>query len=233
MSLTEYARILRRWGWVIVLMALVTAGSAYVFSKAQTPIYRSTVFVSVSPSRTDLGLTQSAKTLLRNYVLVIDSETFAQRVIDELQLDRTAASLKGDVTIASDDSRFAIQIDVKDTNPDTANDIARVWAELLVSWRDEQNALVRNEDKVNAELVDAPRPTLFRPNTRVNVLAGAILGVLLGGLIVFAIEYAEAGVIRSPEDIDRFLSLSVLGAIPPAEAGPAGARARAARAQGH
>jgi capsular polysaccharide biosynthesis protein len=237
MSLTEYARILRRWGWVVVLMALVTAGSAYVFSKAQTPIYRSTVFVGVSPSRTDLGLTQSAKTLLRYYVLVIDSEKFAQRVIDELKLDRTATSLKGDVTIASDDSRFAIQIDVKDTNPDTANDIARVWAELLVSWRDEQNANVRNEDKVNADIVDAPRVSLFRPSTRANVLAGAILGALVGGLVVFAIEYTEAGVIRSPEDVDRFLSLSVLGAIPPSEgaaaaAGRARARTRAARVTG-
>ena len=235
MPLSEYFRILRRWGWVVVLMALVTAGSAYVFSKAQTPIYRSTVFVSVSPSRTDLGLTQSAKTLLRNYVLYIDSERFAQRVIDELELDRTATSLKGDVTIASDDSRFAIQIDVKDTNPDTANDIARVWADLLVSWRDEQNANVRNEDKVNADIVDAPRASLFRPNTRANVLAGGILGMLLGGLIVFAIEYTESGVIRSPEDVDRFLSLSVLGAIPPGEAGAATggrARARAARVRG-
>jgi capsular polysaccharide biosynthesis protein len=235
MPLSEYFRILRRWGWVVVLMALVTAGSAYVFSKAQTPIYRSTVFISVSPSRTDLGLTQSAKTLLRNYVLTIDTETFAQRVINELELDRTAASLKNDVTIASDDSRFAIQIDVKDTNPDTANDIDRVWADLVVSWRDEQNANVRNEDKVNAEVVDAPRPSLFRPNTRVNVLAGGILGVLLGCLMVFAIEYTEAGVIRSPEDIERALSLSVLGAIPPGEGDSppaAAARARAARARG-
>ncbi len=230
MSLTEYVRILRRWGWVVLLMAIVTAGSAYVFSKAQTPIYRSTVIVSMNPSRTDAGLTQAAKSVLRLYVLNIDTETFAQRVIDELKLDRTAASLKGDVTIASDDSRFAIQIDVKDTNPDTANDIARVWADLVVSWRDEQNANVRNEDKVVAVVVDSPRAVLFRPNTRVNVLAGAILGLLLGALIVFAIEYAEAGVIRSPQDVERALSLSVLGAIPPTESGAAAAgRNRASR----
>ena len=229
MSLSEYARILRRWGWVVLLMAIVTAGSAYVFSKAQTPIYRSTVLISVSPSRTDLGLTQSAKTLLRNYVLTIDSESFAQRVIDELDLDQTSRGLKDTVTIASDESRFAIQIDVTSPNPEVANDVARVWSELVVSWRDAENANVRNEDKVNAVVVDAPKVALYRPNTRVNVLAGAILGVLLGGLIVFAIEFVEAGVIRSPEDIERVLSLSVLGAIPPAEAGAPGGRARPGR----
>jgi capsular polysaccharide biosynthesis protein len=230
MSLNEYLRILRRWGWVILLAALLTAGSAYVFSKLQTPVYRSTVMISISPSRTDLGLTQSAKTLLRNYVLVVDSETFAKKVIDELKLDRTPTALKGDVTIASDDSRFAIQIDVKGTDPNVANDIAQKWADQVLIWRDTENANVRNEDKVNASIVDAPRAALFRPNTRVNTLAGAILGALLGGLIVFAIEYAEAGVIRSPEDVERALSVSVLGAIPAAEAGAAvGGRGRAPR----
>jgi capsular polysaccharide biosynthesis protein len=221
MSLSEYARILRRWGWVVLLMALITAGSAYVFSKAQTPIYRSTVVISMTPSRPDLSTTQTSKTLLRNYVLNIHSEEFAQNVIDLLKLDRTAASLVGDVTVASDDSRFSIQIDVDDTNPDTANDIARVWSDLVLAWRDEQNAIQRNEDKVLADIVDTPRVVLYRPNTRINTLAGAILGVLLGGLIVFAIEYAEAGILRSPEDVERALSLSVLGAIPPAEAGAA------------
>jgi capsular polysaccharide biosynthesis protein len=229
MSLSEYLRILRRWGWVVLLMALVTAGSAYVFSKAQTPIYRSTVHILISPSRTDFGLTQSARILLRSYVAKIDSELFAQDVINALQLDRTAGDLKSDVTIASDESRLTMQIDVRNPNPAVADQIAQEWAELVLGWRETENAKVRNEDKVNAEIIDAPRASLFRPNTRINVLAGAILGVLLGGLIVFAIEHAEAGVIRSPEDVERALSLSVLGAIPPAEAGAVAGRARPGR----
>lgn len=229
MSLNQYVRILRRWGWVVLLMALVTAGSAYVFSKAQDPIYRSTVTISMTPSRPDLSTTQTSKTLLRNYVINVHNERFAQRVIDLLQLDRTAGSLVGDVTMAPDESRFSIQVDVDDTNPDTANDIARVWSDLIVAWRDEENAILRNEDKVNADVIDTPRAVLFRPNTRINTLAGAILGVLLGGLIVFAIEFAEAGILRSREDVERALSLSVLGAIPSAEAGGANGRGRLGR----
>lgn len=228
MPLSEYGRILRRWGWILLLMALLTAGSAYVLSRAQTPIYKSTVMILVSPSRTDFGLTQSAKTLLRSYVLRVDSETFAQKVINELQLDTTAQALMGDVTIASDDSRFGIQIDVKNRNGDLANDIARVWAEEVVAWRGTENAAVRQEDKVSADIVEDPQYVLYRPNTKVNVLAGAILGLLLGGVIVFAIEYVESGVLRSPQDIERALQLPVLGIIPPFES--AAARRRASRA---
>ena len=230
MALTEYFRILRRWGWIMVLAAALTAGSAYVLSKAQTPVYKSTIVVGVQPTRPDLGLTAAAKSLLRYYVLVIDTETYAKKVITELQLDRTPASLLGDVTIASDDSRFAVQIDVLNSNGDVANDIARVWAEKFAAWRDEQNATVQRADKVLAVIVDDAKYSQFRPNTKVNTLAGAILGLLLGGAIVFLVEFREAGVIRSPEDVERVLALSVLGAIPPLETAAA-ARGRARRAR--
>ena len=96
MSLTEYFRILRRWGWLLVLAAMLTAGAAYVFSKAQTPIYRSTVVINFQ-GRPDLGLTQAAKALLRSYVAVIDTGTFAQKVIDVKQFDRTKGNLLGNV----------------------------------------------------------------------------------------------------------------------------------------
>ena len=228
MSLTEYVRILRRWGWVLVLAALLAAGAAYIFSKIQTPIYRSTIQVGVQPTRPDLGLTTSAKTLLRYYVSVIDTETYAQKVIKDKGLDRTPGSLLGDVTIASDDSRFVITIDVKDPNPNTASDIATAWAGEFKAWRDAQNATVQLTDKVDALILDAPQTALYRPTTKVNVLAGAILGLLLGGLIVFVVEYLESGVIRSSDDVERALNLSVLGAIPPFEAALGGRVARAA-----
>jgi capsular polysaccharide biosynthesis protein len=212
LSLSEYFRILRRWGWLLVLATVLTAGAAYVFSKVQTPIFRSTVVVNLQ-TRVDLGTTESAKNLLRSYVTVINTETYAQKVIDELQLDRTAGDLLGNVTIASDESRFVIQIDVRDPSPDVANNIALAWANQLVAWRDQQNAQQQQPDKVTAVIVDLPKPSLYRPITKINVLAGAILGLLVGGIIVFVVEYIDSGIIRSSDDLDR-LNLAVLGAIP-------------------
>jgi len=224
LSLSEYFRILRRWGWLLVLATVLTAGAAYVFSKAQTPVFRSTVVVNLQ-GRPDLGLTQAAKTLLRSYVTVIDTETYAQKVIDTLQLDQVASNLLGNVTIASDDSRFVIQIDVRDPDPGVANRIAAAWANDLVAWRNEQNAQLQISDKVTAVVVDPPKASLYRPITKINVLAGAILGLLLGGIIVFVVEYLDAGIIRSSADLDH-LDLAVLGAIP-AEAALSGRAARA------
>ncbi len=229
MSINDYFRILRRWWWVLLLVAALTAGSAYVFSAAQTPIYKSTAFVGVQPSRPDFGLSQSTKTLLRYYTSVIDTETFARRVIDRLQLDLAPGQLLADSTIASDDSRFVVQIDVENANGDLANDIARTWADEFKAWRDSENATIQREDQVEAKLLDAPQYSLDRPKKQINTLAGAVLGLLIGGVIVFLVEYREASVIRFAEDIERSLGLPVLGAIPPAEA-VAGGRSRAGRA---
>jgi capsular polysaccharide biosynthesis protein len=220
MPLTEYLRLARRRGWIVVLVALLTALSAFVFSRLQTPVYKSTVYLLVQPARTDFGLTQSAKTLLRSYVAWMDTDRNAARVIDALQLDRTPQDLRADVEIASDDSRFVIQIDVEDEIGDQANDIARKWAELFVQWRQDENLRQRREDQVDGLILDEPRYALDRPKTGINVAAGAILGALLGGVIVFVLEWNEAGVIRSPADVERFLGMPVVGIIPPADAGP-------------
>lgn len=228
MSVNDYVRILRRWWWIMALLALLTSASAYVFSALQTPIYKSTVFVGVQPSRPDFGLSQSTQALLRFYVSVINTETYARKVIDVLQLDMVPGELLSDVTIASDNSRFVIQIDVENLNGDVANDIGRTWALEFKAWRDAENAQIAREDQVEAFILDNPRYSLFRPQKSINTLAGGILGLLIGGLMIFLVEYRDASVIRFAEDVERGLGLPVLGVIPTAEAAMGG-RGRTAR----
>jgi capsular polysaccharide biosynthesis protein len=217
LELSDYFRILRRRGWVIVVLVVITAASAYIFSKLQTPVYRASVNVSINPARADLGLTQSAKWLLRNYVAIVHSEKWAEDVIDRLTIDLTPGQLKGNVTVASDDSRFLIQIDVNDYDPGQATRIADVWAQKLVEWRQQENALQLKQDQVHAYQIDAATWGLFSPKTKVNTTAGAILGLLLAGVIIFFLEWVESGVVRSATDVERHLGLTVLGTVPPAE----------------
>jgi capsular polysaccharide biosynthesis protein len=217
MQLQDYARILWRRGWIILLLALVAAASAYGFSRIQEarhPIYKSTLKILVQPARSDFGQAQAAKMLLRSYVAWMDSNYRAQDVIDALELDMLPEELRSDVKIASDDSRLVIQIDVENPSGDVSNDIARTWADLFVQWRNEENQKVRSEDRIDAIIIDDPRYVLDRPKTKINTLAGAILGGLIGGAIVFGLEYVEAGIVRSPQDVERYLNMTVLGVIP-------------------
>ena len=198
----------------MMLSAVLTAGSAFLFSMLQTPVYQSTVDVLVQPARTDFGLTQSAKLLLDSYVAFLDTENSAAEVIDVLQLDMLPETLRGDVHIAAEAQRFLIRIEVENGNGDLANDIARHWAQLLVQWRNDENQKQRREDRVTAIILDLPRYELDRPRRAINSAAGMVLGLLIGAAVVLVLEYMDAGMVRNRKDVERLLGMSVLGSIP-------------------
>ncbi|MBN1487497.1 MAG: hypothetical protein JW981_07640 [Anaerolineae bacterium] len=215
MKLQDYVRVLQRRGWIIILAAIVTAFSAFGFSKLQTPVYRSTLYVQILPARSDLGLTQSVKLLLRSYVSVMWTTDVAQQVIDSLGLMRTSEDLKSDVTIASDDSRLVIQIDVDDYDGEQANRIAKQWGVLFLQWRDSENQLQNKEDRVNAKILEEPQYRLLRPKTMINTAAGGVFGVVIGAIIVLVLEWLELGIVRVPQEIEREMNITVVGVIPP------------------
>ncbi len=214
MEIGDYIRVLRQRGWIIILTALLAAAAAFGFSKMQTPVYESSLRMLVQPARTDFGQSQAAKLLLRGYVQWIRSSYRAADVIDELQLDMVPLALLSDVEVASDESSFVIQINVENTDPDLANDIARTWGNLFIQWRLDDNATQRKEDRVDVEFIDDPQAGLSQPKTMINVAAGFVFGALVGVIIVFILEWIESGVMRRSEDVERYLDIPVIGKIP-------------------
>jgi capsular polysaccharide biosynthesis protein len=220
MQLQQYMRILWRRGWIMLLLAVLTAAAAFGFSqiiKERAPLYKSTVTILVKPARTDFGQAQAAKALLGQYQSWLESSYRAQDVIESLQLDMVPRELLGDVFVAGDLNQLTLRIEVENPNGDLANRVAWEWANRFIQWRDEENAGVRREDRIDAEILDDPVYALERPKTAINTIAGGILGFLVGLAIVFVLEYAEAGIIKTPDDVDRVLAMPVLSAIPPTE----------------
>ncbi len=214
MEIGDYLRILRQRGWLIILMAVLTAAAAFGYSRIQPTVYESSLRLLVQPARTDFGQAQAAKQLLRGYVQWINSSYRAEDVINTLQLDMTPRELLGDVTVASDDSSFIIQINVENSDGDLANDIARTWGNRFIQWRIDDNADQRREDRVDAEFIDDPTIVGLSPNTKVNTLAGAVFGALLGLMVIFVLEWIESGVVRRTVDVERYLEIPVIGTIP-------------------
>ncbi len=187
MKIQDYIHVLRRRGWIILLSIVVTAASALVFSRLQTPVYRASIEVSIQLARPDLSLTQSAKQLLRSYANVMLSEKRAAMVIQTLGLFMDPRDLKGDVKIVADDSIMAIKIDVDNPDGEIANQIANAWP----SWC--SGAMNRTHDRT-VRIASLPRsstrsflPRLLRPKSA-NVAAGAMLGLVLGTVLVLVLE---------------------------------------------
>lgn len=214
MDLSDYLRILRQRGWLILLMMVLTAAAAFGFSKIQTEVYQSSLRMLVLPSRTDFGQAQAAKELLRSYEQWLRSSYRAQAVINELQLDMTSGDLLSDMAVASDNSSFVINLTVENTDPNLANDIARTWGNQLIQWQNQNNDTLRKEDRINIEFLDDPQVGLDRPKTTINTAAGAVFGLLLGIITVFMLEWLASGIMRRADDVERYLEIPVIGTIP-------------------
>ncbi len=215
MPLKEYLRILWKRGWIIIVMAFVTAASAVVFSMLQRPVYRSSIQINVIPARLDLGLTESIKSLMRNYAANIVSNKTLQEVIDRTGQDMTTDMLRSRVKVSSIESDFMIQIDVDDYDPVVAQQLAQSVADVFIenvniSMQDQDKA-----DRVGVSAKDAAEPAYLQsPKKKINALAGGIFGVLLGTVIVLVLEWLNSGIIRSSTDLERATGITVLGEIP-------------------
>ncbi|MCI0709939.1 MAG: Wzz/FepE/Etk N-terminal domain-containing protein [Chloroflexi bacterium] len=211
MSLLDYIRIIIRRGWIIVLAVIITATAAFGFSKLQTEEYRATQKVLLLPARNDLGLSETLRILLRSFVEYLNTDEVARIIIETLELDMQPGELRSNTTINSDPTTLTIQIDVDLTDGPQAAAIATEWGRQLVIFRDQENNQLRREDRIEARLLDTASFGLYRPNTQINVVAGAVLGLLVGAVVVFVLEYLESNILRSATDVNL---LDLLASIP-------------------
>lgn len=215
MEIRDYLRILRQRGWIIVVLALLAAGLAFGISQVQTPTYKAKAMVSVLPARPDWGLGNTAKDLLRNFAVNIKTHKTARQVIDAAHLDMSTYDLLAKVEVNPVGDQFLVEIAAEDQEPAVAVNIAMAFANQFI---DERNAYYQQQDKADRievklvdDIIDAP---LFQPKPLLNAIAGLVLGALLGLLIVFALEWLEADILRTPAAVERSLGLAVLGSIP-------------------
>jgi capsular exopolysaccharide synthesis family protein len=215
MDLRAYLDILRRRGWIILVVALIAAAGTFGVSKLQTKIYRATARISAVPARPDWGLGQQAKDLLRNFVNNIKTMDMANQVIADAQLDLNPYDLLAKITVSAEPDNFIIRIDADDRDPQVAAKIARTMADIFVN---ERTAYYNTQDKSNRievklvdSQIDAP---LYKPKPVTNALAGGVLGGLIGLLIVLVLEWMSADILATAGDVERALGLSVPGTIP-------------------
>ena len=215
MELKQYLRVLLSKWWVIALACVITVTSAVIFSEIQPPIYRSSAILQVIPARYDYGLTLAAEQLLRQFANQIHTTTMAQQVIDELQLDIGVDKLLANVTVAPIPEDFLIQIDADGPNPEQARDVASTFAHDFVAFHAGQILDIDRRDRVQIQILeDARYGWVHWPRTKTLAVAGGVLGLLIGLLLAFGLEYLQSDVLRSSEDVERHVGVVVLGAIP-------------------
>jgi capsular polysaccharide biosynthesis protein len=220
----EYWNIARKRGWIIILVAVVAAVAALGVSMIIPKTYKATIQLSVNPARADWGLSQATKELLRNFVLNIKSHRMTQKAIDQAQLDLTTDQFLANLDVSDDSSNMSIMIQTDSHNPEEARLMAQTLADLFVQERDQWNQQQDIADRIDVTKVDDIRYVpLAKPNKKFNTLAGVVFGAIVGGIVVFFLEWLQSDMLRTAADVEKATGVTVLGAI------PAGGQAKAGR----
>lgn len=204
--------ISRRW-WIVLLVVLSATAGSYIFTKLQTPVYRSSLLF-VNTARLEWGTTMTVQLLLRQQEEQLKTVALASKVSERMKLDLPPREIQSKIRTKAHADSITVQLDVEDLDPERARKIALGYGQLFEEEKAAEYALTTPENRVRVAMLEDPQPGIpVRPNTKMNTLAGAILGLMLGLALAMILEYLD-DTLKTPEQIARELGMATLGAIP-------------------
>jgi capsular polysaccharide biosynthesis protein len=214
MTSREYLSIITKRWWLIVALLVAGLIGGALLTMISTPLYRSSIKISVNPARPEYGTALTVNNLLSNYSLQLTTVRLAQEVVDELRLDIAPEVLLGRVKVTPQQDNFMLLIEVDNADPRLAERIAATLATIFVNEYTAGNAEASRQDRIDLSILDDPEPArLNKPKAEINLAAGAVGGLLLGILVAFGLEYLD-DTLKTVDDIERVLATPTLGAIP-------------------
>ena len=217
-DLKEIFGLLISKAWAIILSG-ITAGLIFIVATMLfiTPQYESTTKMYVLNKQAEGQITsadmQSSLYLTKDYSELIKSRTVTEGVIAQLNLDLRHEEMLEKMSVTSPTDTRVIAITITDEDPYTASQIAN-------AVRDIAAAHIRNvmdTEAVNVvENANIPDEKAS-PSLSKNGIIGGMLGVVLATAIIL-IVFLTNDTVKSQEDVEKYLGLSVLGTIPMSDA---------------
>ena len=220
LRLHPYLGLLARyWAFVVaalIIGALVALGLSQLVPKGYAAT--STLYFSINFGESGSDLNQGAtyaQSQMLSFAELARSARVLDPVIDELELDTTAAGLAATMDVRTPEHTVVLDITVASASPEVAASIANATAASLTDAVRE--VAPRDGDgraTVTVRTVEKASPPTFAaaPNTRVNVVAGALLGLVLSILVIVLRRLLDTRV-RTVEQLEAATGVPVLAAI--------------------
>lgn len=221
MELADLVAALRKRWFVLVVLAAVGAGVGYYQYAQETPAYRATAKVWVSPTRGDTtaewvqGQTFT-QNLIASIAALATTPAVLDPVVDDLGLQTSAKALAGSVRADSPLDLMFVEISATNRDPEVAAEIANAVAtELSSTVQDITPRTEKGDPSVALTVVSAATPagTPFSPSLKRSVGVPAAAGLLLGFVIAVLWSRLDTRV-RSPRDFPGSPERPLLGSVP-------------------
>jgi capsular polysaccharide biosynthesis protein len=216
MQLIDYVNVLiKRW-WVVALTLLAAAVAAYGVSKLLPQTFRAQAVYLAFANQADNGLNIVLRNSMNSYRELVLQPDVLDQISQQLGLDVSGERWMEDVNIQPrpDEQKIVIEVDAPTLDQSMA--MADAVGARIVAEVNRINATLEGTARINVQQIQRARLVSISPNTRVNVLAGALLGLIVGVLLVFVLEYLD-DTLKSSADVERFVGLTTIGAIPTVE----------------
>lgn len=212
-DLKELFFVMRRKLWVLILTGMLGAAISGIFTATMMkPVYTSsTMLYIVNKTTTLTSLTdlQLGSQLTKDYKVLVTSRPVTSKVIENLDLNLDHEQLLRKLTVANPQDTRILTISVEDNDPYMAKAIADEMASVAASRM--------------AEIMDTAPPNIVEegyvptrqtsPSLVKNTAIGGMAGLFLAAVIVLAV-FVMNDTIKTPEDVEKYLQLNVLGTIP-------------------
>jgi succinoglycan biosynthesis transport protein ExoP len=200
MELIDYARMIRRRGWLIGLVAWagLLAGAAWGMTADKVYHASAELFVSnpVGPSGSaEVSQEASNFTLgrMQSYAALVDSPKVIEGIRDRLLLEGNGAEVAGQISARVLPGTVVLEIDATDSRPDRAALIANAAAERLSVTIQEIES--PGDGRRSPVVGNVTRPAVAGTPASPSIAVRAALGLLVGlalGLLVATLREQSA-----------------------------------------
>lgn len=221
MTVQDFTRILRtRWKIICSTVAILLA-LAFAYSFTATPQYATSARLYVTfaldgdGTQTNNGDLYAQRQVL-SFIELLVGDVLAQRTVDKLNLDMTAAALQQKVQASSPTNTVVIDVTVTDSEPARARDIANALAEEFVIMAAEISTPAGGSTPSTQVLLqqraEIPGDPVY-PKTKRYLAIAAALGMLLAAVFAIIRDRLD-GTIKSGEVIEKVTGCGLVADIP-------------------
>lgn len=212
-DLVELAQVLWSKIHIIIVCFLVGALVAGGYTKIiVTPQYTATSMIYIlgeTTSITSVANLQLSSELTADFSMLAKRRKVFEKVNKDLNLGKTYEELCNVITIANPTDTHILTISVTDPDAETAKDIANAMAEAVA---DNLSTVMATEKPSIAEEAVTPKEP-SSPNTKKNIMMGALLGAVLAmGIII--VQFLLDDTIKNEDDAKKYLNINTFASFP-------------------
>ena len=209
--------VLKRCWWLMLLVCVLATSSMFAYSKfTYQPQYTATISIwalknigtGTSVQSGDLSM---AIYMVNDYKCQLTSDAVVHMVQQSKPLykKRSIASLRSSVTVSHTEDTRILYLSARASTPEGAKELADTWGTEFCEYISGKFA-----EEVMVSYDAALEPT--SPSNPISIAKSLLIGIL-GALLVYGIFFVKSIMddrINSTEDVEKYLGLTVLGAIP-------------------